>query len=139
MGQARHPLSLALVLLVASPFATLVSSCGSSGESSSSSSSPGGGGAATATPPAPAGASAQSCAGTVAGVSRLRVTGAGCAVGRGVTAVWANESACATPPGASRVSCRVKRYHCLGAATDRGLAVSCAGPGRSISFDARRG
>jgi hypothetical protein len=93
------------------------------------------GGAPGAT--APAGASAQSCGNTtVTGTSGLRVTGVGCAVGRGVVAAWSANDACAA--GNSRPACTVSGYRCIGARTEAGIAVSCARPGRSIAFLARR-
>lgn len=96
---------------------------------------------ATATsPPAPAGASARDCGETtVAGTQGLRVTGIGCDVGRGVVAAWARKPGCAPAPGASRSSCSVyDDYRCLAAATERGIAVSCARPGGSLAFLASR-
>jgi hypothetical protein len=117
--------------------AAAVGGCGSSGGGSSSEQAKGSSGASPAT--APAGASAQACSGAVRGIATLRVAGVGCAIGRGVVAFWSNKAACAGTAGASRVSCTVEEYRCLGAATDRGIAVSCARPGRSISFVAKRG
>jgi hypothetical protein len=67
------------------------------------------------------------------------VVGVGCAVGRGVVAAWVNKDACQGPAGASRSACTVSDYRCVGAATERGIAVSCAQPSRSISFIAKRG
>jgi hypothetical protein len=68
------------------------------------------------------------------------VTGIGCDVGRGIVAAWANGSRCALGRGASRSSCTVyDEYRCLAAATDRGVAVSCARPGGSAAFIAKRG
>lgn len=129
-----------LAALVA--FAALTAGCGSSDDATSESSSaqeraP----TATATTPAaPPGASAQSCEGTVAGTGQLRVTGIGCDVGRGVVAAWADKPSCSPGGEASRVSCTAQSdYRCLGAATDRGIAVSCARPGSSVAFLARRG
>ena len=119
--------------------ALAMAGCGSSGDSSESS-----GGEPTAratTPSAPPGASVRSCGDTtVAGTEQLRVTGAGCDVGRGVAAEWANRPACSGPAGASRFSCTVHGdYRCLGAAGERGIAVSCARPGSSVAFLAQRG
>lgn len=110
------------------------------GASSSDQGSPGGHG--TASPrgaTAPVGASAQRCTGAVTGVEELRVSGIDCAVGRGIVASWANVRRCSVPAGASRFSCPIAGYRCLGAATDRGIAVTCARPGRSVSFITRRG
>jgi hypothetical protein len=96
--------------------------------------------ATATTPAAPPGASARPCEGTVAGTGQVRVTGIGCDVGRGVVAVWAHKPACSSPADASRFSCTVYGgYRCLGGAADRGIAVSCAHPGGSVAFVAKRG
>ena len=127
----RRPLAPALALLVV--LAAWTSGCGSSEESAPT---------ATATAPAaPPGATARSCGDTtVAGTEGLRVTGIGCDVGRGVVAAWASKPECSQSPDASRSSCTVYgEYGCLAAATDRGIAVSCARPGGSAAFIARRG
>jgi hypothetical protein len=130
----RLALSLATVALTAAPLA----GCGSSSDDESQTRARK---APAATSTAPIGATAEGCGNTtVAGTSGLRVTGVGCAVGRGVVAVWSNKRACSTPSGASRYSCTVNDgYRCLGADTDRGIAVSCAQKGLSISFVAKRG
>jgi len=133
MGQARHPLSLLLVLAVAA-VALTTGGCGSSDDGSEGTTTGGGG----TTSRAPAGASAQNCSATVDEVADLSVTGVDCEEGRDVAALWTAQRSCRTPSGASRVSCSVGNYRCLGASTDRGLAVSCARPGRSISFVAQR-
>lgn len=130
------------ILSVAVTLAVLATGCGSSDNSSSESSNAAEGPptATATTPAAPPGASARSCEGTVAGTGQLRVTGIGCDVGRGVVAVWANKPACSSPADASRFSCSVyDGYRCLGAATERGIAVSCARPGSSVAFVAKRG
>ncbi|MGC1852177.1 MAG: hypothetical protein WA687_07045 [Solirubrobacterales bacterium] len=94
--------------------------------------------ATATTPAAPPGASARTCEGTVAGTGELRVTGIECVVGRGVAAAWANKPSCAPGNEASRVSCTVDEdYLCLGATTERGVAVSCARRGGSLAFIAR--
>jgi hypothetical protein len=95
--------------------------------------------ASTSTAPAqeaPAGVRAKSCEGGGSS-GEIRVTGAPCGLGRLLVAAWYKNGACASPPGASRTSCRLGVFTCLGAATDRGLAVSCAGAGRSVSFIAK--
>jgi hypothetical protein len=116
----------------------LATGCGSSGEPSSQ---PSSGQTATATTPeAPAGAAVRRCPGSVAGTGKVRVTGVACDVGRGVVAAWAGKPSCSGSSGASRFSCGVGQgYRCLGAATERGLAVSCARPGSSVSFIAKSG
>jgi hypothetical protein len=114
--------------------ATLAAGCGSSGDSSPSTGNP-----SPSTVTAPPGAAARSCEGVAAGAGELRVTGVGCDVGRGVVAAWVNEGACSHPASASRHTCTAGGYRCHGARTDRGVAVSCARPGHSIAFVARRG
>lgn len=80
----------------------------------------------------------RSCKDTVAGTGQLRVTGIGCDAGRGVVAAWIGEPACSNPADTSRFSCPVEGYRCLGAATERGIAVSCSRSGSSIAFLAKR-
>jgi hypothetical protein len=36
------------------------------------------------------------------------------------------------------MSCRVGGFICLGAVTGRGVAVTCAAPGRSVAFIGRK-
>jgi hypothetical protein len=117
---------LLAVALIAIP----ASGCGSSGTESS-----GGGSTKTA---APLSAAALSCANAPTDIGQLRVSGVDCAAGRDVVAGWAAKDACEAPAAASRTSCTAGGYRCLGIATERGLAVSCAQPGRSISFVAKR-
>jgi len=109
--------------------------CGSSDESGEGTTT----GGDETTSQAPAGAAARNCSVTVDGVDDLRVSGVDCEEGEGVVIFWSAQRGCRTPAGASRVSCRVANYRCLGASTDRGLVVSCARPGRSVSFVARPG
>jgi hypothetical protein len=133
------PARLLILLAVAALTVTATTGCGSSGDGGTESSETKTTATAT-TPPAPAGASARSCEGTPTGTGQVRVTGIGCDVGRGVVAAWASKPDCSAPAGASRFSCAVYRgYRCLGAATDRGFAVSCTRPGSSVSFVAKRG
>lgn len=138
MSPARPTLP---TLALAAVLALAVAGCGSSGDSSSGASGARQGNptATAKSPKAPPGASARGCEGTVAGTEQLRVTGTGCDVGRGIVAVWAAKPACASPAGASRFSCPVEDYRCLGAATERGIAVSCSRPGSSLAFLAKRG
>lgn len=88
---------------------------------------------------APVGAGAKSCDTGSAGVEALRATGVSCDLARRVLHGWQRNHACASPAGASRVSCSTRSYRCLGARTDRGVTVSCSRPGRSIAFVAGRG
>jgi hypothetical protein len=133
MGQARHLLSLLAPAFVVMAVAT--GGCGSSDETSQSSSN----GGISTTPTAPRGAAAQACTGRVAGAGRLRASGINCATAQRIAASCNDKTACRTPSGAARTSCSVENYRCLGTATERGLAVSCAAAGGSISFIAKRG
>jgi hypothetical protein len=128
--RVRSRLSILAALLV---LAAAFAGCGSSDETEPT--------ATATTPPAPPGASARDCGDTtVAGTRDLQVTGIGCDVGRGVVAVWSRKPGCAPAAGASRSSCSVHDgYRCLAAATERGIAVSCARPGGSLAFLARPG
>jgi hypothetical protein len=85
---------------------------------------------------APVGVRAKPCSGETA-TTELRVTGVSCDTGRFTVAAWSRNPRCAPPAGASRSSCRMGRLTCLGAVTDRGVAVTCAEAGRSISFIGR--
>ncbi len=127
MRCARHPLSSASIVL-ALALSVAASGCGSSDTGEST---------APSNEGAPAGAAAKSCSGAIAGTETLRVTGVDCAIGRGVVAAWSDHEACIPGGEASRTFCTVGEYRCLGATSDRGVAVSCARPGRSISFVAR--
>jgi hypothetical protein len=137
----RHPLLSAL--LAAAALAGLSAGCGSSeggsgyGPRNSTEEPP----TATATTPdAPPGASARTCDSGVAGTGEVRVTGIGCDIGRRVVAAWAAKPPCSAPAGGSRFSCSVDDgYRCLGASAERGIAASCARPGASVSFVAKRG
>ncbi len=132
MRGARHPalFPVAVSLLAVALLVILASGCGSSGTGSS--------GAGSTKTTAPPGAAALACAPAPASVRALRVSGIACATGRDVVAGWAAKATCAAPAGSSRTSCTVGAYRCLGVATDRGLAVSCARSGHSTSFIAKR-
>lgn len=126
MRLARSPAPLLLLT------AALLAGCGSdSTEGTRSEPTP------TTEATGPAGASARSCAGG-AEIADLRVTGTGCDTAQAVATGWTGKADCATPREASRLSCTVRDYRCLGTATDRGIAVSCARPQRSIAFVAKR-
>jgi hypothetical protein len=88
---------------------------------------------------APVGASATSCETGARGAEALRATGISCGQARQVLSGWQRERSCSLPSGASRGSCLTRSYRCLGARTDRGVAVSCSRQGQSIAFLARRG
>jgi hypothetical protein len=127
---------LATPLAVLALAAGLLAGCGGSSSESSStgSSSPG-----TQTSTAPAGASVRACPLNIAGTQRLRATGVSCGEAQRVALTWWASAGCTPEPGASHSACTVRGYRCIGTATDRGLAVSCARPGRAVGFTARRG
>jgi hypothetical protein len=86
---------------------------------------------------APAGASARACPIDAAATAGLRVTAVSCGEGQRVVLGWRRGSGCAPAAGASQAGCSVRGYRCVATATDRGLSVSCARPGRSIAFTAK--
>jgi hypothetical protein len=133
MRAARHPalFPVAAGLLAIALLAIPVTGCGSADTGSS-----GEGSTKTTAPP---GAAVLACSGTPAGAGALRASGVTCDTGRNVVAGWAAKAACAAPAGSSRTSCTVGAYRCLGVAANRGLTVSCARPGRSISFVIKHG
>ena len=112
----------------------LVAGCGSDESTTTS----GGTGPASETNPsagassAPAGAAAHSC-GSVGTLTGVRAIGVGCRKARQVAVAW-DVPHCRPEAGGSRSACTVQGYRCQGVVTDRGLSVSCARPGRSISF-----
>jgi hypothetical protein len=130
MGQARRLLSLWVLTVV---FTAVVAGCGSSDETAQSTASGDG-----TTSASPAGSRAVPCKDVTTSLDRVRVSGGGCALAHGVVTAWAEKQSCRADPGASRTSCSVEAYQCLGAATEQGLAVTCATTGRSISFIAKR-
>lgn len=128
-------LAATLTVTIALLAAALLAGCGGDGDSGSDAS-------ATTAPPAqgssaPQGATAKDCQTGSDAARDLHVTGIGCEKGRQLLRGWQQSSACATPGGASRSSCKVSTYRCLTAVTERGLSVSCAQPGRSFAFLAR--
>lgn len=128
MGRARHlSASIGACVLAAALIGLFATGCGSSESESSSDEAP-------QSRPAPPGANARSCTVSVRGVSELRATGAVCSTAAEVAAAWAAERGCKLAAKASRGACTVGRYRCLATTSERGLAVSCARPGRSISF-----
>jgi hypothetical protein len=66
------------------------------------------------------------------------VTGVSCAKARAVVVSWAHDDGCAGSQGISHIACTVHSYRCIATRTERGLSVSCAGPGRSIAFISER-
>ena len=132
-------MKLAVPITIAVLAATAMTGCGGSSSSSESTANrsmaaPQGGAAR-----APAGASAQICDTRAVDAEALRATAVSCDDARRVLFAWQRASACAGSRGASHSACTVRSYRCIGSRTDRGLAVSCAGPGRSIAFIAKGG
>ncbi len=128
---------LASAIAIVALAAALLGGCGSSSDGGASS------GGSTAAPKAsesgaPAGASAQACVLNVDGASGLRVTGISCGKGQKTAIAWQRDASCRPADGGSQAGCTVGGYRCIATATDRGLAVSCARPGRSIAFTAKR-
>jgi hypothetical protein len=88
---------------------------------------------------APVGAAAKSCDTHAVDAEALRVTAVSCGEGRRVMFGWQQAEGCGLIDGASRGSCPVRSYRCLATKADRGISVSCARPGHSIAFIAKRG
>jgi hypothetical protein len=140
-----NPRTLPALLVAIAVVATLgVAGCGSESDETS------GGGTKTAPvsagdearraggAQAPAGVRAEVCESDDAAGGELRVTGVPCEFGRKMVEAWSEEERCAAPPGASRTSCKIGGFTCLGTATGRGLAVTCAAPGSSLVFLAKQ-
>jgi hypothetical protein len=124
-------------LAIAALAAALAAGCG--GSSQEQSTNPTGAEPPASQPTAPAGATAQSCETEAVDAKALRATGISCGEARQLMFSWQRSAACATPSGASRSACSTGSYRCLATETARGVAVSCARPGRSIAFIAKRG
>jgi len=58
---------------------------------------------------------------------------------RVVQLAWERNPDCKPPPGASRWGCSVGPYRCQGVVVDQGWSISCAKPGRSVSFRVQPG
>jgi hypothetical protein len=86
---------------------------------------------------APVGATAQACALDTGEVTALRVTGVSCGEAERTALQWRASASCSARAAASRSACSAGLYRCLGARTDRGVAVSCARPGQAVSFRVR--
>lgn len=124
---------LATPLAIAALAAALLAGCGSSSDEAGSTTAPKAGGSG-----APAGASAHACAIDAGGASGLRVTAVSCGKGQKAALAWQRDAGCRPAAGGSQAGCTVAGYRCIATATDRGLAVSCSRPGRSIAFTAKR-
>jgi hypothetical protein len=134
LRRSCHAASPVVVIAVAAAIA----GCGSSSDETETGEPP----ASTSTAPAsqaPIGVRAKSCKDPSTVTGEIRVTGLPCAAGRLIAEAWSRTKACAAPAGASRTSCRLGGLTCLGAVTGRGIAVTCAEPGRSLSFVGKRG
>ncbi len=133
------PLARRTAILATLAACLALAACGSSDEETGTSA--GTTQAGPSSPPAseaPLGVTAKSCAGAEAQGGEVRVTGASCELARRTVAAWARSGPCSPTPD-SRTSCRLGEMICLGARTDRGLAVTCATTGRTVVFVARRG
>jgi len=120
--------------------AMVAAGCGSSSDETTGASEPTAPPASTSTTPgqeAPLGVRAKACDGSGSS-GEVRVTGVSCDLGRTLVAGWHENGECSAPKDASRTSCRLGRFICLGAMTGRGVAVTCAAPGRSVAFIGRR-
>jgi len=127
---------------LATPLAVLALAAGllvGCGGYSSEGTDTGSGSSGAQTSTAPVGASVHACPLDVAGTQGLRATGVSCGEAQRVALAWRGGSSCTAAPGASHSACSVHGYRCIGTATDRGLAVSCARPGRAVAFTVRRG
>jgi hypothetical protein len=139
---------LAIPIAIVALAAALLSGCGGSSSSKEGTRvltsrlqtrlQPPGKGAQANSPAAPVGASARSCDNGAVDANGLRAVGVSCGRARQVMFGWRRDRSCARPSGASRTSCSTGSYRCLGARTDRGVAVSCSRPGESVAFVARR-
>jgi hypothetical protein len=121
-------MKLAAPLLIAALAAALLAGCGSSDEEETQ-----------RTANAPTGASAAPCDTYAVDVANLRVTRLSCKQGRQVMFGWQRAEGCGLIGSASRGACSVRSYRCLAIRADRGISVSCAQPGRSVAFVAKRG
>jgi len=138
---------LAAPLLIVALAAVLLAGCGSAdeGTQSSETTAPSRGGELRESPPAasgseaPAGAAARACDTFAVDAHGLRVTGLSCKQGRQLMFGWQRAEGCGLINGASRGACSVRSYRCLATRTERGVSVSCAQPGRSVAFVAKRG
>jgi hypothetical protein len=132
-----RPNTIALAAL-AIVVAMTAAGCGSSDETTGASETTAPPASTSTTPgqEAPIGVRAKACGGNGSS-GEVRVTGVSCELGRSLVAGWYKDGDCSAAEGASRTSCRLGRFICLGAVTDRGVAVTCAAPGRSVAFIGR--
>jgi hypothetical protein len=116
--------------------AVLLAGCGSDDEDQTTTSATESTATTSASPSAegPAGAAVQTCVVKSTELEDLRVTGVKCGVGQQVATGWTHVASCAKPQESSRFACSVRGYRCLSATVDRGVAVTCARPGRSVAF-----
>jgi hypothetical protein len=132
---------LATPLVIVVLAAALLAGCGGS---SSSQTDTGSSGSAESSPMplgssgTPPGAAAKACDTYAVDAEDLRATGVSCDQARRVMYGWQRDRGCSAPAGASRTSCTSRSYRCLGARTDRGIAVSCSRAGESIAFVAKQ-
>lgn len=131
---------LALPLAIVALAAAMMVGCGSSSdEGTQTSTGPEAQAPRASGAEAPVGAAAKRCDTHAVDAKALRVTAVSCGEGRQVMFGWQQAESCGLIDGASRGSCAVRSYRCLATKTDRGISVSCARPGHSIAFIAKRG
>jgi hypothetical protein len=87
----------------------------------------------------PTGATVRTCAMTTMPIEGLRITAASCGEGRRVARGWLHGGGCLPGADASRAACSVAPYRCSAVRADRGIAVNCARPGRTVAFIVPRG
>jgi hypothetical protein len=121
------------ILLLALALAVAAAGCGSSSDETTGTTST----TLEKKQEAPVSVRADRCGEGATAGGEVRVTGVSCELGRSLVAGWYKDGACSAPQGASRTSCRLGEFICLGAVTDRGVAVTCAAPGRSVAFIGR--
>ena len=76
----------------------------------------------------------EGCRSEIPSNGRLIATGVRCAVARAVASGWNEDPSCAPPGRRSRSACTVEGFRCLSISADRGIAVSCSRPERSVAF-----
>lgn len=122
-----------VAFLAAALLAAALAGCGSSSDGTGAED----GGASSSS--APPGVAVKDCGSGRKGVAEIRVAGtSGCVAGHRIATVWSNSKNCAVPEKASRGSCRLGPLTCLSTVADRGVSVSCAMRGSTVSFLVRR-
>jgi hypothetical protein len=124
----RRSTSAAIAALLLIGALALLAGCGSSSDESETHT------VVNPSPPARTSTSPGGLAKACPGGDRLRVSQLSCTEGHKIAVAWRGNPKCSSPAGASRYSCKAVGLTCLGATADAGIVVTCAGPGRSVSF-----